>query len=264
MDSATVLVLGNTGHGKSLLANRLLRLNPYDDTKCHFGTADNELPETMESEHFSAVIDGFELTVIDTPGLFDIEMEVMTRWIGVLKGILLTKKGIDAIIFVANSQRLFTAARCFNRITKCFDGLNMTRVIFVFTYVIDTSARNLEDNLTDFNKELTNGAVGVRYIFSDQCAREDVVERNMSDIISYVKDIKRKSVAPINKAVFVKYTGEYLRHFLQSLPQKNVSLGDLRNSPAIDMLVIEEFIKKEDITKMINERNRSREGCIAF
>lgn len=264
MDSATVLILGNTGHGKSLLGNRLLRLNPNDDTKFHFRTSDKELSETMESERFSAVIDGFELTVIDTPGLFDIEMEVRTRWIGVLKGILLSRSGIDAIIFVASSKRLSSAASCFNRITKCFDGLNITRVIFVFTYVNNNSARSLEDNLTDFNKELTNGAVGVRHIFSDQCAREDVVERNMSDIISYVKDIKRKSVAPIDKAVFVKYTEEYLRHFLQSLPQRNVTLIDLRNSPSIDMLVIEKFIETEDINKMINERNRSREGCIVF
>lgn len=112
-NKATVMLIGKTGCGKSMLANMLFSLK--DDGISYFfkvGEEYNDVRTSLEPQAYTAEVHGVELRVVDTPGFFDKEVQVQNRWMDVLKAVNLAGRELDVIILVVSGKELNSGAKC--------------------------------------------------------------------------------------------------------------------------------------------------------
>lgn len=189
--SITVMLLGKTGAGKSLLGNRLLGLN--EDNFC-FRIGEGPARETIAADFSSNYIsrESVDLTVFDTPGFFDDKDIASERWLDVLRTFDLANGVIDALVIVINIQNsqfksgidvMKILMGHFHRLTKY--------AVVVFTHCIEGKYDEREV-LSKFNKHYYQGTAGISFVFSDQHGTREVQERALEDIMHYIKEIKQK------------------------------------------------------------------------
>ena len=114
----TIVLLGKTGNGKSSTANEIIGREEFD-------VSDGAQSETAYCQKGTGIINGREVTVIDTPGILDTAIVKMMRsyksWLPAYKDdqeriltelakmFSMAPQGFDAIILVAKFGARFTA-----------------------------------------------------------------------------------------------------------------------------------------------------------
>ena len=98
-ETASLLMIGSTGNGKSTLGNFLL--NPDDDhilgDKQAFKTAQTNVPQTQKVQPQTFTHNGTLFTVVDTPGLNESACKDLDHMIDIIK-FLQTMKSVGACV----------------------------------------------------------------------------------------------------------------------------------------------------------------------
>ena len=123
-----MVVIGRTGHGKSETCNSIFMNRDLLDT----GAGPNSI--TRNCKAFTRPVIGREVTIVDTPGLFDTELSPMEITSEVGKCILKCLPGPHAILFVIRLGR-FTAEvqECVRRFRDLFGADSQRYMTIVFS-----------------------------------------------------------------------------------------------------------------------------------
>jgi len=103
MASRSILILGETGHGKSTFANFILG-------EQKFNVGPGLIAVTDASEQYTKTINGRKIQIIDTCGFSDNSKAVEQHLEQVSRGLLLAPNGVDCIVFAVRCDKSFTSA----------------------------------------------------------------------------------------------------------------------------------------------------------
>ena len=103
MAARSILILWETGHGKSTLANFIL-----DEKK--FNVRVGLIAVSNASKQYTKTINGRRVQVIDTVGFSDASNAVEQHLEQVSKGLSLAPNGVDCIVFAIRCDKSFTSA----------------------------------------------------------------------------------------------------------------------------------------------------------
>jgi len=103
MAERSLLILGETGHGKSTFANFVL-----DERKFNIGAG--LIAVTDASEQYTKTINGRRMQIIDTVGFSEASNAVEQHLEQVSKGLSLAPNGVDCIVFAIRCDKNFTSA----------------------------------------------------------------------------------------------------------------------------------------------------------
>lgn len=97
----TVLLMGRTGNGKSTIANVLVGASPQSP---RFVESDMASSETGKHQVETVVVDGMELTVVDTMGIGDTSKTKEEVCMALARAIVACKDGFHQLIFVVRGR----------------------------------------------------------------------------------------------------------------------------------------------------------------
>jgi len=97
----TVLLMGRTGNGKSTIANVLVGASPQSP---RFVESDMAQSQTGQHQVETAVVDGMELTVVDTMGIGDTSKTKEEVCMALARAIVACKDGFHQLIFVVRGR----------------------------------------------------------------------------------------------------------------------------------------------------------------
>lgn len=195
MEERRIVVVGNVGNGKSATANSILGRRAFTSkpsnkivtTKCQF-----------EEE----ICEGKRLIIVDTPGLFNVDMPENESLWEMAKVIGITSPGLHALIVVVKVGR-FTEQeiKLFTMVATIFGSQIYERIIILFTGIDDLDADGwafgdyVNYHIPPELKKLVKKC-GYRTIGFNNRADGDIRARQVHDLLEKIDTIVAKNKTP--------------------------------------------------------------------
>ncbi|XP_072028412.1 GTPase IMAP family member 4-like [Amphiura filiformis] len=183
-----LVLIGKTGEGKSSTGNTILGRKA-------FATAAYAEALTQECTTEKCLIDGRQLMVVDTPGIFGTGGSDKSTKKEILKFLGITSPGPHAIIYVVSMQERYTEEhkKAYEHVKDMLGNHSDTHTIVVFTNRdnLEADGNTIEDYMNHVPVPLARliSSVGCRYVAFNNRAKGKRREEQVEELIQKVDDL---------------------------------------------------------------------------